>query len=65
MEDGENLIKHLNLSNGILDQLQNVDGKCEEEDNKALLLLASILDSYDNLMTTLLHGNNIVNLNQV
>ena len=64
MEDGGNLMEHMNLFNGFLDQLKRVDVKIEEED-KALLLLTSLPDSYDNLVTTLLYGKDTVSLEQV
>ncbi|GFS39105.1 hypothetical protein Acr_00g0061200 [Actinidia rufa] len=55
MEEGGNLMEHMNVFNGYLDQLRKVDVKIDEED-KALLLLTSLPDSYDTLVTTLLYG---------
>lgn len=43
------------MFNQLLDQLHKVDFKVEKEEN-ALLLLTSLLDSYDNWVTTLLFG---------
>ncbi|KAM0966633.1 hypothetical protein ACFX2C_022364 [Malus domestica] len=64
MDEGGNLMDHMNEFNGYLDQLRKVDVKVEEED-KALLLLTSLPDSYENLVTTLLHGKDTVSLEQV
>ncbi|KAM2181979.1 hypothetical protein ACFX1Q_032525 [Malus domestica] len=59
MNEGRNLIDHMNVFNGYLDRLQKVDIKVEEED-KALLLLTPLPDPYENLVTTLLHGKDIL-----
>ena len=64
MDDGDNLMDHMNVFNGCLDQLRKVDVNIEEED-KALLLLTSLPDSYENLVTTMLYGKDTVNLEQV
>ncbi|GFS30734.1 hypothetical protein Acr_00g0013680 [Actinidia rufa] len=64
MEEGENLMEHMNVFNGYLDQLRKVDVKIDEED-KALLLLTSLSDSYDTLVTTLLYGKDTVSLELV
>ncbi|KAF7152647.1 hypothetical protein RHSIM_Rhsim01G0101400 [Rhododendron simsii] len=60
MEEGGNLMEHMNMFNGYLDQLRKIDAKIEEED-KALLLLTS----YGTLVTTLLYGKDTVSLKQV
>ncbi|CAL9015226.1 unnamed protein product, partial [Prunus brigantina] len=64
MEEGGNLMDHMNVFNGCIDQLRKVDVKIEEED-KALILLTSLPDSYENLVTTLLYGKDTVSLEQV
>ena len=46
MEDGANLMKYLNVFKVLLDQLGRVDVKIEEAD-QALLLLTSLLDSFE------------------
>ncbi|WRX29374.1 hypothetical protein QQP08_021861 [Theobroma cacao] len=46
MEDNGDLMKHMNKFDGIIDQLKKVDVKVEEEE-KALLFLTSLLDSYE------------------
>ena len=40
--DGGNLMEHMNMFNGIVDQMQKVDIKIKEED-KALLLLIHMI----------------------
>ena len=47
--------EHLNNFNKILTNLKNLDDHINDED-KALLLLNSLLDTYDHLTTTLLYG---------
>ena len=64
MDECGSLMEHMNVFNGYLDQLQKVDVKIDEED-KALLLLTSLPDSYDTLVTTLLYGKDTVSLEQV
>ncbi|GFS42004.1 hypothetical protein Acr_00g0077610 [Actinidia rufa] len=64
MEEGGNLMEHMNVFNGYLDQLRKVDVKIDEED-KALLLLTSLPNSYDTLVTTLLYEKDTVSLEQV
>ena len=44
--------------------MQRIDAKVEKED-KALLLLTSLPNSYDTLVTTLLYGKDTVSLKQV
>ena len=39
MEDGRNIIVHMNVFNGYLDQLQTVGVKIDEEDKRLLLLM--------------------------
>ncbi|GFY80950.1 hypothetical protein Acr_01g0007590 [Actinidia rufa] len=64
IEEGRNLMEHMNVFNGYLDQLRKIDAKIEEED-KALLLLTSLPNSYDILATTLLYEKDTVSLEQV
>lgn len=64
MEEGGNLMEHMNVFNGLLDQLAKAAVKIEEED-KALLLLTSLPDSYDNLVTTILCGKDSVGMEDV
>ncbi|CAB4273488.1 unnamed protein product [Prunus armeniaca] len=64
MEEGGNLMDHINVFSGCIDQLRKVDVKLEEED-KALLLLTSLPDSYENLVTTLFSSKDTMSLEQV
>ena len=64
MEDGANLMKHLNLFKGLLDQLGRVDVKVEEED-QALMLLISLPDSFEHMVTTLLYGKDTLQMGEV
>ncbi len=56
--------KHLNEFNKIICQLTSIGSKLEEED-KALILLSSLPSSYEHLMTTLLYGNDSIDLEEV
>ncbi|KAL7212405.1 hypothetical protein ACSBR2_015150 [Camellia fascicularis] len=53
--EGISISIHLNAYNKILADLQNLDVAIEDED-KALLLLNSLPDTYNHLITTLLYG---------
>lgn len=55
---------HLDSFNKILADLQNLEVEIVDED-KALLLLNSLPDSYDHLTTTLLYGKDEVKFNDV
>ena len=64
MVEGGSLMDHMNTFNGILDQLQKVGVDIEEED-KALLLLTSVSDSYESVVTTLLYGKDTLEFENV
>lgn len=59
-----NFLKHLNMFNQLLDQLYKVNIRVEEE-NKAFLLLISLLDCYKCLVTMLLFGKNTISLENI
>lgn len=61
MEEGWNLMDHMSMFNRCMYQLRKVDVKIEEED-KVILHLTSLPDSYENLVTTLLYGKDAVSL---
>ena len=61
---GMSMNDHVNSLNKILADLLNLDEKFEDKD-KALLLLNFLLDEYDHLTTTLLHGNDNVTFDVV
>ena len=56
---GISMIEHLDNYNKILTDLQNLDVEISDED-KALLLLNSLPDTYEHLTTTLLYGKDEV-----
>jgi len=49
------MLEHLNFSNKIINELLTVDVKIEEDD-KALILLSSLPESYDHIVTTMLYS---------
>ncbi|WRX29262.1 zinc finger protein [Theobroma cacao] len=63
MEDNGDLMKHMNEFDGIIDQLKKVDVKVEEEE-KALLFLASLPDSYEVFVESLICGMDTITLEQ-
>ena len=55
MVEGSEIDQHITTFNKNMSDMTRVDVKIEEED-KALMLLSSLPDSYDNLVTTLMWG---------
>ena len=64
MGEGASLMEHMNVFRGLVDQLARVDVKIEEED-QALLLLTSLPDSYENIITTILYGKDTLKMDEV
>ena len=64
MKDGANLLENINEFSAIVNQLQKVDGKMEDAD-LTFLPLVSLPASYDNLVTNLLYGKDMVSLDDV
>ena len=64
MEEGTDLLEHLNMFNQIVNKLANLEVKIEDED-KALLLLSSLPESYDHLVTTLLYRKETLEMDEV
>jgi len=64
MEDGANLMEHLNVFKELLDQLGRVDIKVEEKD-QTLLLLTSLSDSFEHMVTTVLYGKNTLQMGEI
>jgi hypothetical protein len=62
--EGMSLSEHLNDYNKILADLKNLDFEISDED-KALLLLNSLPDAYDHLITTLLYGKDEIKFDDV
>ena len=63
LKEGTSIL-HLNDFNRILSDLLALEVKLEEED-KAILLLFSFTSSYDHLATTIMYGNEILELEDV
>ena len=64
MKEGSNLLEHLNTFNILNTQLSSFRVNYENED-KALLLLASLPTSFDHLVTTLMYGKETIVLEEV
>jgi len=55
MNEGIIVLQYLNFFNKIISELLVVDVKIDEED-KALMLLSSLPQSYDHIITTMFYG---------
>ena len=64
MAEGSALDQHRNVFNHIISDLNRVDVKFEEED-MPLIFLNSLLESYDNLVTTLMCGKETLELEEI
>jgi len=64
MKEGTTVLEHLNFFNKVINQLLAVDVKIDEED-KALILLSSLLESYDHIVTTMFYGKKTLILEKV
>ena len=64
MKEGSDLLEHLNTFNMLNTQLSSFGVNYEDED-KALLLLASLPTSFDYLVTTLMYGKETIVLEEV
>lgn len=64
MEEGSDLLEHINTFNQILSKLASLEVSMEDED-RALLLLSSLPASYDHLVTTLLYGKETLETDEV
>ena len=58
------MLEHLNLFNKVINELLAVDIKIDEED-KTLILLSSLLQSYDHIVTIMLYGKETIILEEV
>ena len=63
-QPGTTINEHIALFNKLVADLLNLEENVKDED-KALLLLASLPDEYDHLITTILHGKNEVTFDEV
>jgi len=64
MNEGIAVLKYLNFFNKVMNELLVVDVKIDEE-NKALIFLSSLLQSYDHIITTMLYGKKTLILEDV
>ena len=64
MKEGTTVLEHLNFFNKVISKLPAADVKIDEED-KALILLSSLPQSYDHIITTILYGNETLILEEV
>ena len=59
MKEGTAVLEHLNFFNKIISKLLAVDVKIDEE-NKMLILLSSLSESYDHIVTSMLYEKNLI-----
>ena len=64
MKEGSDLLEHFNTFNMLSTQLSSFGVNYEDED-KALLLLASFPTSFDHLVTTLMYGKETIVFEEV
>ena len=64
MSENTDALQHLSKFNDLISQLLQFQVIFDDED-KAMLLLASLPSSYEKLMTTLLYGNDTLKFKQV
>ena len=64
MNEGIAVLEHLNFFNKIISELLAVDVKIDEE-GKTLILLSSLPESYDHIVTTMLYGKETLILEEV
>ena len=64
MNERTAVLEHLNFFNNVISDLLAVDVKINEED-KTLILLSSLPESYDHIVTTMLYGTKTLILEEV
>ena len=64
MKEGTAVLEHLKFFNKVISELLTVNVKIDEED-KALILLSSLPESYDHIITTMLYGKETLILEEV
>ena len=64
MSEGVDLRQHINIFKQIISDLLRIDVKFEDED-KTMMLLTSLLASYEYLVTTLLYGKETLEVEKV
>jgi len=55
MKEGTAVLEHLNFFNKVISELLAIDVKIDEE-KKVLILLSSLPQAYDHIVTTMLYG---------
>jgi len=58
------VLEHLNFFNKVISELLAIDVKIDEED-KVLILLSSLPESYDHIITTMLYGKKTLIVEEV
>ena len=61
MVDGADLTQHINTFNLVSSDMLRIDIKLDDQD-KVMMLLTSLLASYEHLVTTLCWGRRLLNL---
>jgi len=64
MNEGTTVLKHLNFFNKVISELLPVDIKIDKED-KALIPLSLLPESYDHIVTTMFYGKEALTLEEV
>ena len=64
MQEGSNLVQHINIFNQIITDLVRVDMKIEDED-KTIILFYSLSPSYEYLVTTLTYEKQFISLKEI
>jgi hypothetical protein len=64
MQEGTAVLEHMNFFNRIISELLAVGVIIDEED-KALILLSSLPESYDHIVTTMLYGKDTLDFEEV
>jgi len=64
MNEGTTVSDHLNFFNKVINELLPVDVKIDVED-KALIVLSSLPESYDHIVTNMLYGKKTLILDEV
>ena len=64
MKEGTSVLEHLNFFNKVISELLAVDVNIDEKD-KALILLSSLPESYDHIITTILYGKKTIILKEI
>ena len=64
MKEGTTVLEHMNFFNKVINELLTVDVKIDEED-KVLILLSSLLESYNHIVTNMLYDKETLILEEV